>query len=986
MYTPLELEPERRINIHFRVGFATKWGQNLYLVGSGALLGNWKWQRGHRMRCHHEKDQLVWEVLVALPWQEEYCYKYCLMTDDAGSGGEGGRLLKMDPEERCVRLHPGLQNGDIVEVLDVWPDKSYPTSIMATAAFTKVLRPRVWSTVRGLVEHKAPAIAEAVVHFEVADWMAQEGEVLCVTGSIPQLGNWQPDQMLVLQETTPPHWEGEVRVPYSGFQFTYKYAVLSKRQGVVLETGEARVAALPLAGSPHMGAPAVVVRHDAHFRRDRMWRGCGVAVPVFSLVTHDSVGAGEFLDLLQLIDLAADTGMRLIQILPVNDTSVYNMWWDSYPYSTLSVFALHPLYLSLRQLRHHLPDDITADIDSARMHLAGKQVDYEATMAAKLRIARVVFNRYGAETLSLPAFKHWFSANAEWLVPYAVFVHLRQLTGSAEHWRWGVLAHPTPELLARVSAPNADWASAIRFTYYLQYQLHCQLSRVSAYAHTRRVVLKGDLPIGVDKRSVDTWLSPELFRMDKSTGAPPDYFDPNGQNWGFPTYNWEAMSRDDYAWWRRRLHHMAQYFTAYRIDHILGFFRIWEIPGDCVTGLLGHFRPSIPIRRSDLEQRGIWDLDRLCEPYVRWPLLEQMFGNTLALEVSAKYFVEVGNGQYCFRPQYSSEKLINDIPVRPDSPDWLRKELSAVKTGLMRLRQNVCLLRDDEDPHAFYPRFALRDTSSWRDLDAHVRNALLTLHDNYFFRQQEDTWRANALRTLPVLMGATDMLVCGEDLGFVPQCVPPVMQELGLIGLRIQRMSTEEGKDFNNPALYPYLVVASPSCHDVAPTRAWYEEDPDRRDRFYYTVLRGCGQPPKTCTASVMRSIAVQHLDSPAVWTIFPIQDIMALSQAYTDRPAAEEIINDPTNPKHYWRFRLHVPLERLRSDTLLINTLRQLLLSSGRACPEDFEDYDHRQPDSDAANAINVSAAAAPAANGRGSAAFHIAEEDGVLLQAGAV
>ena len=115
---------------------------------------------------------------------------------------------------------------------------------------------------------------------------------------------------------------------------------------------------------------------------------------------------------------------------------------------------------------------------------------------------------------------------------------------------------------------------------------------------------------GVSKQSVDTWLNPQDFHMSYSTGAPPDYFDPNGQNWGFPTYNWEEMKRTDYAWWMARLRHMAQYFHAYRIDHILGFFRIWEIPRNWRTGLLGHFRPCIPATRAGLEAQGLWDIDR----------------------------------------------------------------------------------------------------------------------------------------------------------------------------------------------------------------------------------------------------------------------------------------------------------------------------------------------------------------------------------------
>ncbi|GFH23191.1 uncharacterized protein HaLaN_20769, partial [Haematococcus lacustris] len=369
---------------------------------------------------------------------------------------------------------------------------------------------------------------------------------------------------------------------------------------------------------------------------------------------------------------------------------------------------------------------------------------------------------------------------------------------TAEHWQWGTLATPpSKETLDRLTSPQ-----------------------VTRQAEAARVVLKGDVPIGVDKRSVDTWCEPHLFNMDKSTGSPPDVFDANGQNWGFPTYNWDEMAADNFSWWQRRLRHMAQYFHAYRIDHVLGFFRIWEIPGDCVTGLQGHFKPSVPIRRSELEQRGIWDLERLTEPYIRGHLLLAMFGK-MWQEVAAKYLVETSEGCFRLRPQYSSERAIMDIKVREDSPHWLVEETERVRRGLLQLRQNVCLLRDPTDKDAFYPRFNLMSSTSYKECDAGWKSALAWLHDDYYYRRQEEVWRASAMRKLPVLLGVTDMLVCGEDLGFVPACVPPVMQELGLVGLRIQRMSTEPGREFNTPSAYPYLVVASPSCHDVLTTRAW---------------------------------------------------------------------------------------------------------------------------------------------------------------------
>ncbi|WIA18222.1 hypothetical protein OEZ85_009694 [Tetradesmus obliquus] len=425
--------------------------------------------------------------------------------------------------------------------------------------------------------------------------------------------------------------------------------------------------------------------------------------------------------------------------------------------------------------------------------------------------------------------------------------------------------------------------------------------------------------------------------MDKSTGSPPDFFDPNGQNWGFPTYNWEAMAEQGYAWWKSRLGHLGQYFAAYRIDHILGFCRIWEIPGDCATGLLGYFRPSIPVTVKDLEARGMAGadtLERLTEPYVTKALLRKLFGPELAAEAAARYFIEgQGPGGYRFRPEYYSEKVLWEMKARPGSPEWLVQETQTLRKGLLALRQNLLLVTDPEHPGRLYPRFGLMGSASYKELsDAGWRSALAQLHDDYFYKRHDALWRAQALKTLPALMAACDMLICGEDLGFVPACLPPVMHELGLIGLRIQRMPSSPGVEFNNPATYPYLSVASPSCHDVSPLRAWYEEDPERRERFYYSMLGCGGSPPESACPEVARLVVQQHFNCPSVWCILPLQDVFALMPRYSKRPAKEETINDPTVTKHYWRYRMHVCVDDLLADEQLISLLQDLLLLSDRA------------------------------------------------------
>ncbi|CAN1256473.1 4-alpha-glucanotransferase DPE2 [Linum perenne] len=663
------------------------------------------------------------------------------------------------------------------------------------------------------------------------------------------------------------------------------------------------------------------------------WRGTGVSIPMFSVRSEHDLGVGEFLDLKLLVDWAVESGFHLVQLLPINDTSVNGMWWDSYPYSSLSVCALHPLYLRVQALSANLQADVKKEIQEAKERLDGKEVDYEASLATKLSIAKKVFAKEKDAVLNSSAFQEFLSENEEWLKPYAAFCFLRDFFETSDHSQWGRFSHFSKEKLEKLISKDSVHYDLISFHYYIQFHLHIQLSEAAQYARKKGVVLKGDLPIGVDKNSVDTWVYPSLFRMNTSTGAPPDYFDKNGQNWGFPTYNWEEMSKDNYGWWRARLTQMSKYFTAYRIDHILGFFRIWELPDHAVTGLIGKFRPSIPLSQEELEKEGIWDFDRLSRPYIRKEFLQEKFGKFWAV-IASTFLNEFQKGFYEFQEDCNTEKKIASKVKTMAEESLLSEGEDKIRRDLFDLLKNIVLIRDPEDARKFYPRFNLEDTSSFQDLDEQSKNVLKRLYYDYYFHRQEDLWRKNAMKTLPALLNSSDMLACGEDLGLIPACVHPVMQDLGLIGLRIQRMPSEPDLEFGIPSQYSYMTVCAPSCHDCSTLRAWWEEDAERRQRYFKNIIGSDELPPDTCLPAIAHFVIRQHIESPTMWAIFPLQDLLALKEEYTKRPANEETINDPTNPKHYWRYRVHVTLETLMKDNELKSTIKSLVSGSGRSFP----------------------------------------------------
>ncbi|KAG6737020.1 hypothetical protein POTOM_060020 [Populus tomentosa] len=718
-------------------------------------------------------------------------------------------------------------------------------------------------------------IDAVVVHFKICCPNVEEETSVYVIGSTAKLGQWKVQDGLKLNYAGDSVWQADALMQKGDFPIKYPF----EGGNFSLETGAHRDLSIDSSKVP----PRYIFLSDG-MMREMPWRGAGVAIPMFSVRSEADLGVGEFLDLKLLV-----IGAVL----------------------SLSVFALHPLYLRVEALSENLPETIKKEIQEAREQLDGKDVDYEATLATKLSIAKKVFVQEKDLILNSRSFQKYFSENE------------------------------VEKLVSKDSLHH----DIIRFHYYIQFHLHTQLTEAAEYARKKGVILKGDLPIGVDRNSVDTWVYPNLFRMNTSTGAPPDYFDKNGQNWGFPTYNWEEMSKDNYAWWRARLTQMAKYFTAYRIDHILGFFRIWELPEHAMTGLIGKFRPSIPLSKEELEREGIWDFDRLSLPYIRQEFVQVTDFSLKDLELLDPYCVNFLNdyqkGRYVFKEDCDTEKKIASKLKMLAEKSMLLESEDKIRRDLFDLLKNIVLIRDPEDESKFYPRFNLEDTSSFQDLDDDSKNVLKRLYYDYYFHRQENLWRQNALKTLPALLDSSDMLACGEDLGLIPACVHPVMQELGLIGLRIQRMPSEPDLEFGIPSQYNYMTVCAPSCHDCSTLRAWWEEDEERRCRYFKSVVGSDGIPPSRCVPEIAHFVLRQHVEAPSMWAIFPLQDLLALKEEYTTRPAAEETINDPTNPKHYWRYRVHVTLESLMNDKELISSIKGLVRGSGRSQPSVEEETD---------------------------------------------
>lgn len=906
--------------IRFEIEYKTWMGQQMMIAGSFPGPGGGLSGEALPMQ-YAEGTAGVWFFLLEAGPGISFSYRYYLRDGNYGlTVGEWGQ----DREYTTGSGEDGL-----VFLRDRWRSMADPGFVFHTAAFTHaVFRPAVVFAPAAVAEKISAGSVR--VRFRPYAPRAGEGLRVAVCGSTAGLGNWNTRKALLLGNSRFPAWYGEVAVPLADFPLRYKYGLCGEGcDPFQWEQSVDRVLALP-DGEP----PRVLEVNDESYVFPGDWKGAGVAIPVFSLRREGGFGVGEFSDLKLLADWAAKTGLKMIQVLPVNDTVARHTWQDSYPYAAISVFALHPLYVNLLEIGK-LNSGITRQIIAAQGAYLNSlpKIDYEAVMALKSRYFKLIYDQQKREFLSDPDFCAFFEANRHWLEPYAAFSYLRDLFNTPDFTRWDGFSTSDPAMTGELTDPSSAHYDDIAVHYFIQYHAHRQLKAAAEYARSRGVVLKGDIPIGIFRNSVDAWTAPGLYNMDCQAGAPPDDFSASGQNWRFPTYNWEAMGGDRYGWWRKRLRHLSDYFDAFRIDHILGFFRIWEIPAIQVQGLMGYFNPSIPYSREEILAKGIaFDENRYCKPYIREHFLGELFGD-LAAEVKSHFLEEYAPG--CFRliAALDNQQKIEQfcMPNLDDDADR-RAYLNRLQQGLFALAAEVLFLEaPGSGGQAWFPRNSFHFTHSFRELDPHTRYLLDQLYIDYFYHRNEDYWRGKALQKLPAVKTATDMMLCGEDLGMVPACVPSVMKELGILSLEVQRMPKDPKVEFGHPVDYPYLSVATPSSHDTSTLRGWWEEDPPNIQRFYNHLLGNQGPAPAVCTPDIVRQILLQHLWSPSMWTVFPLQDLLGMDENLRHPDPHAERINQPANPTHYWRYRMHLSLEQLLLQDDFNARLRNLLAETGR-------------------------------------------------------
>jgi len=885
--------------VTFRLRFRTQPGQSLWLAGAHPLPG-------HPVPLRYV-DEESWETSVPLTTPATTAtlnYSYILRQADGAQITDWGQNRALVPAS-----HPGAE----LLLLDSWNQPGFIANTFYTEPFKKVL------LAENFTEVPARPAAAATHTFRVKVPLLAKDQTLCLLGEGAALGNWDTTAPVLLSRRPDEDcFSVSLDLRRQDFPCAYKYGVFDVGQNVFIrfEGGDNRTL------KAGVGRQQQVVVDDgfAVLPADT-WRGAGVAVPVFCLRSENSFGVGEFADLKPLADWGKAAGLKLIQLLPVNDTSATGTWKDSYPYAAISAFALHPLYLNLAAVADAKNKPLLKPLEPERQRLnALDAVDYEAVLKAKLGFLKKIFPSQKAATFRAPEYKKFFAENEHWLVPYAAFCFLRDQFGTADFNRWPEHKNFDADKIAALAKDN----DGIAFHFFLQYHLHLQLQDATAHAHAAGLVVKGDIAIGVYRHGADTWQSPELYHLDMQAGAPPDPFAAKGQNWGFPTYNWPRMAETGFAWWKRRFAQMGNYFDAFRIDHILGFFRIWSIPTHAVEGILGYFVPAIAIEPEEFSARGIHlEQERLTQPFISDAVLQEIFGEE-ADSVRREFLLAAGTGNYSLKPEFTTQRQVENHFAALEPSEWNAK----LKAGLFDLISNVILL---EVENKFHFRLAMEQTWSFKNLAPDTQAKLRDLYVDYFFRRQDAFWMREAMQKLPALKRDTDMLICGEDLGMVPACVPEVMRDLGLLSLEIQRMPKTPGAVFSRPADAPYLSVITPATHDMSTIRGWWEEDRGLTQKFFNAELGLAGEAPRAASPEIVEAVVRQHLASPAMWGIFQLQDLLGMDAHLRRADVEAERINVPAISNFYWRYRLHLPLEKLQMAEEFNSRLSRLIRQSGR-------------------------------------------------------
>lgn len=714
---------------------------------------------------------------------------------------------------------------------------------------------------------------------------------LCIVGSDSSLGNWDTSRSLRMEHLDRFVYSVDIE-PSSGGRVEYKFIVKSGGK-IYWQSG------------CNNSYDNCMDSSDCIFHKELVFENynpkfSGVVAPVFSLRHKYDWGIGDFMGLRMLVDFADRTNMSVVQILPVNDTCITMTDKDSYPYNAISSNAINPMYMDMSCFENR---NKTA-LDANQL----PKIDYGIVSVNKYLSIWDCTESYISDKNKLEALNDFSIQNNSWLDAYAKFIITNDTAG--------IFTGRLQEYDKTCDSESFEsfFEEEILRIKSIQYILYRQLKAVSGYAYEKNIMLKGDLPIGVNPDGLDVSVNRRYFYTEFSAGAPPDDFACDGQNWGFPTYNWDVMESDGFVWWKNRMSSLSSYFSAIRIDHILGFFRIWQIPENQNSGLLGFFNPSIPLDYNTINE-GLneeWDIECLSRPIVHKDYAKRVLGTYFDYAIECGLLSEHGRNGF-FTLKETTQKYY----------DKAGDEMYGI---LKHLCTEVLFIKHQNN---YYPRIMPYKTEIFKHIGTRNQAFIQDVANKYFYIQNVSLWKSVARKRLEAIKSSSDMLLCAEDLGMIPSCVPNVLSDLNIMTLEIERMP-KEGQEtpWCNLGNLPYNSVLSTSTHDMPPLKLYWRNMSDSERNEYRK--RKLDVFDIADEKKVLKNIIMNHLRASSMFCIIPLGDILSFSDVMS-QDAAEEQINHPENPNNVWDYRFPFYMDDLLEDNSIVCEISDMILETER-------------------------------------------------------
>ncbi|KAK8871028.1 4-alpha-glucanotransferase dpe2 [Tritrichomonas musculus] len=963
------------LTVHFHVKCSTEFGQQLYLSGNVSQLG--EWDPDSAIQLFYEGNLNYWTCHAKFPLSEKSRtieYKYFISY--------GGKKIEWEPSDTHKIFIGAVASPALLEIEDEfrWQDKSLIA--LTRSPFTNVINKRGMHHFNINAEHNeknTTIINESEINttkkpgklypneakpghvnirFNAFCPNVRKNQKLVIIGNCEQLGKWKLENAAEMNDYYFPLWIYDFTLERSLFPLEYKFVIVSDEDIVDNDDEEEEIEGKKENSSNihkktfweskpsrfYSGITSNVITNDYPATciinnwlvnpNPELFKGFGIYCPLFGLRSDDSCGIGQYTDIKGLVDVCNQIGSSIIRILPIFDTTNKGDWDDSNPYKQISSFALHPIYINLLQVVDNLPKDIYNDIQNAKWIFEQKPtVDYPTVYQYKIKtLHRIYEDSVKYELNNNIEFARFVDQELEWLRPYALFTLLRDKYGTIDFHSW-----PNHSTITRreINSQCAKHEEELKFIYWVQYICDKQYKEALSYSIEHGVALHSDFLMNINYNSVDTWTWPDYFRLNMCSGAPPNESFIDGKNWGYPTYDWDAMEKDNFHWLELRLRRMSDLFQFLSVDHIIEFFRSWEIPRDsCIRGILGHFNPSSPVDKAELDSRGLFDLDRYLHPYVRWHLLVQQFGEE-AENISKKFFIpkhfDTRDDYFTFKTEFNTEKKIEKALIQL-IPNDLRKR-SHYQKALFDLLSNVMLIHDSERPGCYHVRSNMTYTSSWIELQEPSRGRMKELYEYFVFKRQSDVWLSKAKEKLDFFNDANQMLICAEDFDQKTDQIAQYIKDYGFLSFHVQRISQEKSELFDDISKCNYMSICCSSTHNMMPYREWWEDQNENnivRD-FWKTQVKIDSQIPYRCQPWVLETIIKQHLNSKSMIALFLLQDLTDLVQNLRNKNPNDERINNPSDPNHHWRYRYPFSINEMKNCQEFTLKVRDLAEKSNR-------------------------------------------------------